>query len=131
MIILSTTSFEDEINKLPQKKLNMSVRCSLNNAAKINAVAMLKENNKLIETLLLVFVFFEMGFIIKAAETQQIKPKNIGFTPTNNPIIAPANAQCAIVTPTNGIFNNNIQTPIIPQDNPAKIDNIIALLKKE
>ena len=125
------TSFKDEINKLPQKKPKMSVRCSLNNAAKIKAVAILKENNKLIETLLFVFVFFEMGFIIKAAKMQKINPKRTGFTPINNPIIAPANAQCAMVTPTKGIFNNNIQTPIIPQDNPAKIDNISALLKKE
>jgi len=28
-------------------------------------------------------------------------------------------------------FNSNIHTPIIPQDMPAKIDNIIALLKNE
>ena len=131
IIILSITSFKDEISKLPQKKLNISVKCSLNKAAKINAIAILKENNKLIETLLLVFAFFEMGFIIKAAQIQKTKPKNIGFIPINNPIIAPANAQCAMVTPTKGIFNNNIQTPIIPQDNPAKIDNISALLKKE
>ena len=129
--MLNTTSFKEEINKLPQKKLKISVKCSLNNAAKINAIAILKENSKLIETLLFVFVFFEIGFIIKEAKIQKINPNKIGFTPINNPIIAPAKAQCAIVTPTNGMFNNNIQTPIIPQDNPAKIDNISALLKKE
>ena len=129
--MLTITSFKEEINKLPQKKPKISVMCSLNSAAKINATAMLKENNKLMETLLLVFAFFEMGFIIKAAKIQKTNPKNIGFIPINNPIIAPAKAQCAIVTPTNGMFNNNIQTPIIPQDNPAKIDNISALLKKE
>ena len=129
--MLSITSFEEEINKLPQKKLKISVRRSLNNAAKINAIAMLKENSKLIETLLFVLVFFEMGFIIKAAKTQKTKPNRMGFIPVNKPIIAPANAQCAMVTPTKGIFSNNIHTPIIPQDSPAKIDNISALLKKE
>lgn len=129
--MFSTTSFKDEINRLPQKKLKISVRCSLNSAAKINAIAILKEKSKLIETLLFVFVFFEIGFIIKEAKIQKIKPKIIGFTSINKPIIAPAKAQCAIVTPTKGILSNNIHTPIIPHDNPAKIDNISALLKKE
>lgn len=129
--MLRIISFREEINKLPQKRLKISVRCSLNKLAKIKAVAMLKENNNPTDILLFVFDFFERGFIIVAANIEKNKPENIGFIPINKPIIAPAKAQCAIVTPINGIFNKNIHTPIIPQDNPAKIDNMIALLKKE
>ena len=124
-------SCEEEINKLPQNKLKISVKCSLNKLAKINAVARLKENNNPTDILLFVFAFFERGEIIIAADIEKIKPEIIGFIPTNNPIMAPANAQCAIVTPIKGMFNNNIHTPIIPQDSPDRIDKIIALLKKE
>lgn len=131
MIMLIKISWAEEINKLPQKRLNISVKCSLNKLAKINAMARLKENNKPTDILLFVFAFFERGDIIIAANIEKINPEIIGFIPINNPIIAPANAQCAIVTPIKGMFNNNIHTPIIPQDNPAKIDNISALLKKE
>ena len=94
-------------------------------------MAILKENNNPTEMLLLVFALLERGFIIVAANIENINPEIIGFIPINNPIIAPAKAQCAMVTPMNGIFNNNIHTPMIPQDNPARIDRIIALLKKE
>ena len=129
--ILKITSFKEEISKFPQKKVNISVKCSLNKPAKTKAMAMLKENNKLIVTLFWLFIFLDIGFIINADKIQKTKPDNIGFIPKNKPIIAPANAQCAIVTPIKGIFSNNIHTPIIPQDIPAKIDSIIALLKKE
>jgi len=131
MIMLTIMSCEEEINKLPQNRLKISVKCSLNKLAKINAVARLKENNNPTDMLLFVFAFFERGDIIIAANIEKINPEITGFIPANNPIIAPANAQCAMVTPINGIFNNNIHTPIIPQDSPARIDSIIALLKKE
>ena len=97
----------------------------------MKATAILKENNKFIEILFWLFILLDIGFIINAANIQNTNPDKTGFIPRNKPTIAPANAQCAIVTPINGIFNNNIHTPIIPQDKPAKIDNIIALLKKE
>ena len=130
-IKLKTISFEEDINKFPQKKENKSVKCSLNKPATRKAMAMLKENNKIIETLFWLLIFLDIGLIINADTIQNIKPDKIGFIPRNKPIMAPAKAQCAIVTPINGIFNNNIHTPIIPQDKPARIDNIIALLKKE
>jgi hypothetical protein len=131
IITLIIISLADEINKFPQKRLKTSVKCSLNKLAKIKAMAILKENNSPTDMLSFVFDFFERGFIIIAANIENTKPEIIGFIPINSPITAPAKAQCAMVTPINGIFNNNIHTPIIPQDTPAKIDNISALLKKE
>lgn len=88
-----------------------------------------KENNMLIEILVCVFDFFDIGSIKTEEIIHTIKAHKMGLIPINSPINAPAKAACAIAMPINAIFNNNIQTPMIPQDIPQNTDINNALLK--
>ncbi len=117
-----------EVNKIfPQKKEKISLNLSFKSPAKIKAVPILREKSKFMDMLLCILAFCEIGSISAEADMQKIKLDKTGFVFKNKPIIAPAKAQCAMTTPIKDMFNNNSQTPTIPQDIPDKNDIINAL----
>ena len=114
---------------LPHSKAKIFETESFNKDRSKKEIPNIKENKMPMEILFLVFDFFEMGSISIDENMHNTKAHITGFIPNSKPINAPAKAACAIVIPMKVIFNNNIQTPIIPQDIPQNTDIIIALLK--